>query len=166
MTFTVEKILGEPREWESPHGTMLTYKLVGSLDGAATETVSINTKKDQPKVPKVGEDIDCEIAKDHPTFGKTIKRATPAPTAQFNPTARANTAPFKDNSPSIERQVALKCAVELAGYYVAGKQSFGIDEVLDFAERFDRFLKHETPRSATEVMYDPMPNYTGEGEEV
>lgn len=162
--FFVEKVMGEPREWETAHGIMLTYKLVGSLDGADTETVSINTKKDAPKIPKVGDEIECEVANAHPVFGKTIKRSAPLPLMASSHPTTPNSTPFKDNSPSIERQVALKAAVEFAGYKIGAKHDLSSVGVIEIAERFDAFLKHSTPRSAVDVMSDPMPDYTGQEE--
>lgn len=74
MQFKVTQVLGDPKEWESRNGTMLTYKLWGSLDGGSDEMVQINTSKNKPKVPTVGEVIICDISKDDPQYGKSIRR--------------------------------------------------------------------------------------------
>lgn len=73
MTFEVSSINGEPREWGEVGREMITYKLFGKLDGEACE-VQINTTKAKKKVPFNGEKIECEVTKDDPKYGKTIKR--------------------------------------------------------------------------------------------
>lgn len=54
---------------------------------------------------------------------------------------------------SIERQVALKAAVELAGYKIAAGQDLGAKEVMQVATWFDRWLGRnfdlEAPQEAT-----------------
>lgn len=75
MIYEVSKINGEPREWGEPGREMLTYSLLGKLDGEI-ENVQITTSKAKAKIPFLGEKIECEVSKDDPKYGKTIKRTS------------------------------------------------------------------------------------------
>ncbi|HZO90888.1 MAG TPA: hypothetical protein VFB38_21355 [Chthonomonadaceae bacterium] len=105
--FIVSEVRGMPREWESQNGPMLTYTLVGILDGSPAQ-VQIHTTKAKPRTPVVGEEIDCEVVKDHPTYGKTIKRL--ARVAQGGGSGKgASESP--ERQASIERQNSLSNAI-------------------------------------------------------
>lgn len=129
-TFKVTKVVGEPREWSSAKGgSMLTYKMLGSLDGREEELVQINTSKEKAKVPFEGEAIECEVAKDDPTYGKTIKRAATFP-GTANPPYQEN----PDRQASIERQNSLTnaisfCTTKANVLIAAGKPDLALAEV-------------------------------------
>lgn len=110
MQFTVSAVSADVREWQSQNGAMLTYKMKGTFPGKAEEMVSINTVKGKPKVPFMGEVIECEISKDDPAFGKTIKRSQMVPggfstlPTGTTPSQHSGTDTMND---SIQRQNAL-----------------------------------------------------------
>lgn len=174
MHYKVTSLRGEPREWESQNGPMLTYYLNGLLDDVE-EPVQINTSKAKAKVPYVGEVIECTVSKDDPKFGKTIKRVQSAFTPQSGGQSGAKWggSPRQDD-PEKQRMIvrqnslgnAINHSIAKAQLYMAEKKYEQAHMVLDGAkilikaETFAKFSlgdlkvpsENEQPRSAVEVL--------------
>jgi hypothetical protein len=72
-TFTVESVVGEPREWEGKYGKNLSYRLsLAGHDGV----VELSQKPETP-APKVGDSIEGELVPSSGDFPPKLRRAKP-----------------------------------------------------------------------------------------
>lgn len=150
-TFHVTHVFPNPKPWQSAHGQMVTYLIKGSLDNGPEEQAQINTKADKPKVPYVGEMIDCVVSKDDPTHGKTLKRnqgvsTGPSSTgASFTPTQKRDYTP----SPASEiPYLSLKAAVEFASAKASKELDITGEQVVVMAQIFQRYLEGDSVRTS------------------
>lgn len=110
-TGTVKAVTGQ-REWSGKYGPMIDYTLTFESDGKAG-SVYITKKPDSP-APEVGESFDFEVVK-RDQHGTKIKRVF-EDSGKFSAAATPSQAARNE---SIERQVAAKCAAQVAAAQVA-----------------------------------------------
>lgn len=140
--YTVTGVIG-PQEWTGTHGMFHDYKL--SLEGQ--EKAAVVTQKPTSPAPQQGQQVWLELQQ-HPKFQDLLKakRVQPPDQQQGSFTPRSNGTPSHDDATraSIEKQVALKTAVEfeVGRNFVAdsGALSAPID-VLQTAQMFFDFLR-------------------------
>ena len=147
--FKVEKVLGEPTDWQSANGTMQKYQLWGSLDGQPAEMAQINTVKAKPKVPVEGEEINCEAEKTQ--YGLKLKRTMPNPVVS----GQQNTG--YQRNPADQEMIMRQHAVTDSLSYFALQTKKGVDDhtVLLQAERFLDYYKNGLKAAQNDLQDTP-----------
>jgi len=142
-TGTVKAVTGR-REWSGKYGPMIDYELTFEADGKSG-AVYLTKKPDSP-APEVGESFDFEVVK-RDQYGTKIKRVFEDGAKFAGPTTAASPSQAA-RSESIERQVAAKCAAQVAAAQVAtGKLPTVAALVDEFHEAIRGYTteKYETP---------------------
>lgn len=157
--FHVTQVNPNAKAWTGPAGEMLSYYIKGSLDGGSEEQVQINTIKAKPKVPCVGEIIECEVTRDHPQYGKTLKRTQAVPQgAVSGGSARGSQGSYHPSPASEIPYLSLKSAVEFASSKVSAKLDIDGAGVVAMAQVFQRYLEgqilKEVPQTGTPPEWD------------
>lgn len=186
MIFKVTEVNPTPNEWQSAYGAMLTYYIKGCMDGGPEEQAQIGTKKDGPKVPFIGELIECSVTKEHPQYGKTIKRVPAQPgTGPMTKPLPSPSAPYvprqedPERQDSIIRQSSFERAILIqakkADIFIAEKKfpeahdaiTFKtITNLSDFIARYAKGVLINPPSVDTSDLnnFDDGPGYNEEGE--
>lgn len=145
-TFRVTEVGPPTAPWKSRSGgEMVSYYIKGHYNNGPEESAQINTLASKPKVPFIGEMIECTVEREHPQYGKTLKRVAPTPSPSqtqpsFNSTAKREYVP----SPASEiPYLSLKAAVEFGSARVNAKLDIDGEQIIAMAQIFQKYLEGE-----------------------